>query len=171
MRRSFSADQKLVKARVLIVLPGEDRLLTVPNDDLSRGEDLTVSHHVARQRRPISPAQHDVKVSGLARESSNQRADLEMFPVGDDLESSVVTRPVAQHDTTQPTHLVIPVSRSVTGQAEGCSGQGAAAGEDEGGLQSVLLDVAHQGGLELRPRSQSEWVDGEGAGTGADSPD
>ena len=89
--RSFSADPELVKARVLIVLPGEDRLLTVPNDDLSRGEDLTVSHHVARQRRPISPAQHDVKVSGLARESSNQRADLEMFAVGHNLQRSGVT--------------------------------------------------------------------------------
>ena len=70
------------------------------------------------------------------------------------------------------TDLVIAVSRGVTGQTEGRPGEGATAGQDEGRLQSVLLDVAHQGGLELGPRAQSERVDGEGAGAGgSDSPD
>ena len=64
--RSFSADQEFVKARVLIVWPGEDRLLTVSDDDLRRGEDLTVAHHVARESRPVRLAQHDVKVACLA---------------------------------------------------------------------------------------------------------
>ena len=70
--RSFSADPELVKARVLIVWPGEDGLLTVSNDDLCRGEDLTVADHVARERRPVRLAQHYVKVTRLARECSNQ---------------------------------------------------------------------------------------------------
>ena len=64
--RSFSADPELVKARVLIVWPGEDRLLTVSDDDLRRGEDLTVAHHVARESRPVRLAQDDVKVACLA---------------------------------------------------------------------------------------------------------
>ena len=60
----------------------------------------------------------------------------------------------------------------MTGQPECCPGEGATAGQDEGGLQSVLLDVAQQGGLELGPRAQSERVDGEGAGAGGGhSPD
>ena len=67
------------------------------------------------------------------------------------------------------TDLVIPISRSVAGQAEGGLGEGATARHDEGRLQFVLLDVTHQGGLQLRPGSQSQRVDGEGAGTGADS--
>ena len=72
----------------MIVRPGEDGLLTVSNDDLGRGEDLTVAHHVPRERRPVRLAQHDVKVARLARECSNQRADLEMFLVGDNLQSN-----------------------------------------------------------------------------------
>ena len=91
MRRSFPADQQLVKASLLVVRPGEDGLLTVPDDDLCRGEDLAVSDQVAGQRRPVSPSQHDVKVAGLARESPNQRADLEMFVVGHNLQRSEVT--------------------------------------------------------------------------------
>ena len=47
MRRLFPADQKLIEASLLVVLPGEDGLLTVPDDDLRRGEDLAVSHQVA----------------------------------------------------------------------------------------------------------------------------
>ena len=85
--RSFPADPELVKACLLIVWPGEDGLLIVSNDDLCRGEDLTVAHHVARERRPVRLAQHYVKVARLARECSNQRADLEMFLIGDDLQN------------------------------------------------------------------------------------
>ena len=50
----------------MIVRTGEDGLLTVSNDDLCRGEDLTVANHVARQRRPVRLAQHYVKVASLA---------------------------------------------------------------------------------------------------------
>ena len=57
----------------------------------------------------------------------------------------------------------------MAGEPDGGSGEGAAAGQDEGRLQFVLLDVTHQGSLELRSRSQSEWVDGEGAGAGTDA--
>ena len=64
--RSFSAHPELVEARLLIVRPGEDGLLTVSNDDLCRGEDLTVAHHVARESRPVRLAQDDVKVACLA---------------------------------------------------------------------------------------------------------
>ena len=169
MRRSFPADQQLVEASLLVVLPGEDGLLTVPDDDLRRGEDLAVSHQVAGQRCPVSPPQHDVKVAGLARESPNQRADLEMFVVSHNLQISEVTPTLPLGADTD---LVIAVSWGVTGQAECCPGEGATAGQDEGSLQSVLLHVVQQGGLELGPRAQSERVDGEGAGAGGGhSPD